>query len=378
MQIKKSGLALAGYYGMQNFGDDLFALIGVEAAKEFWNNQNISVTSPPILGVNANYLVKSEFGSRHFQNHTFFGKALRLSSSARAAFLNERYVYCGGSLFSEGPVGARRITDRLAGRKLSAIGVSIGPFATTKAEKSVRSSLQKMEFLALRDRRSYELAKSYLLPAKLALAADLAGLACRYLGELKKTDLCNLNPRPEKVRIGLSLCNYGPQAQVEQLKFCDAFVSAVRRIAVNRAVEIIIIDVNAHRVMGDASLSAAAVRSLESEKMNVTLISHGNSGVAQTFSSIASLDCYVSARLHGAIAAYVSGVPTIIHQHHVKLLDFANDVGLDSSMRYDISADLYQSISKALEGKSVYTKDVAQFAFEAERNFTCAPWSSTL
>lgn len=374
MNTRKSGtLALAGYYGMKNFGDDLFACIGVKAAHDYWSGQRVRLVAPPIPGLSASYTVKPGFFAEKYDSHSILGGLVRLKNTAQAAFLSDRYVYCGGSLFSGGATGSRRYVDRIAGRNLSAIGVSIGPFHSIAAEKDVIKALREIEFLSVRDRRSYELVKSFSLDANMTLAADLAGLMRRYIpAGIRGTAL---SQRSGVAKVGLSLCNYSRSAIEEQKKYCKAFVEAITRTASNRALEVSVICINSHCIVGDKELSVMALEMLRQAGVPAKLISHDLTGVMGTVEAIASLDCYVSARLHGAIAAYMLNVPMVIHQHHLKMVDFADDIGLCAEMRYTEGSDLFHSINEILEGRSAKTKPVEIFAEEAERNFTCAPWS---
>lgn len=375
---KNRSLALAGYYGMKNFGDDLFAYVAVNAAKDFWTREKIVVVSPPLHGLSANYTLTPGFYSDSYNKHSVLGKAVRFVNTIKSAAFNDRYVYCGGSLFSNGATGSRRYVDRIAGTHLSAVGVSIGPFSSSLAERQVKDSLRKIEFLAVRDRRSYEVAKSFSLDGKVTLAADLAGLIHRYMPvDVRKiTEPVAKNEPFDGFRIGFSPCNYNGSASSEQLDFCRKFVAAVAKIHAMRKIEVVVICVNGHHIVGDAALSEMAVKMLSNEGIPVRLVKHESAGVLGTLHEISSLNCYVSARLHGAITAYMCGVPIVIHQHHLKMVDFADDIGLSEEMRFDENGDLFRSIQNMLDGKISIKKPIDEFSVEAEKNFTAAPWCS--
>src|SRR5690606_28624194 len=118
------------------------------------------------------------------------------------------FINAGGSVFSEIRPLSNIVFAQKAGifnSKLShgAIGVSIGPFASSDKEKKVVEYLKRLKFLALRDTESYNYAMSIDLEYKPINAFDLAALL----------PICYDNYTPElsdknhKI-IGISVCNY--------------------------------------------------------------------------------------------------------------------------------------------------------------------------
>ena len=105
----------------------------------------------------------------------------RLQTAALASNA-DYFISAGGSTFSKHSKYSLKEVALHTGRKankklkLGAIGVSVGPFRSVKDEKETVRYLKEINFLTLRDRRSYDYATSLDLPYKPIEAFDLAAL----------------------------------------------------------------------------------------------------------------------------------------------------------------------------------------------------------
>ena len=93
------------------------------------------------------------------------------------------FISAGGSTFQSEISGANTKYIALQSKlkrkdkfNIGAIGVSIGPFENIKKELSVIEYLKRLDFLALRDTRSFEFVKSLSLDYEPIKAFDLAAL----------------------------------------------------------------------------------------------------------------------------------------------------------------------------------------------------------
>src|SRR5690606_1405304 len=87
--------------------------------------------------------------------------------------------------------------------KLGAIGVSVGPFKSLGDERSIREYIKQLDFISLRDRRSFEFVRSIdNLSCDPVCAFDLAALLPKIYNYnfVRKT--------AEKIIIGISVCPY--------------------------------------------------------------------------------------------------------------------------------------------------------------------------
>ena len=92
-------------------------------------------------------------------------------------------------------------------------------------------------------------------------------------------------------------------------------------------------------------------------------------------------NAFISARLHGAIVAYMCAIPFAIVDYHPKCRDFADDVGLPGDLRIDAHATGQEAFTRMLDtllnetaSRPALSPDV--YAREAQDIFQCAPWSN--
>src|SRR5690606_12667727 len=84
---------------------------------------------------------------------------------------------------------------------IGGIGVSIGPFKTSQDEKAVIEYLKNIDFLAVRDQRSYDFVEQLNLPYKPINSFDLAALLPEIYGNNEKRTIKN-----SIKTIGVSVC----------------------------------------------------------------------------------------------------------------------------------------------------------------------------
>jgi hypothetical protein len=93
-------ITLTGFYGMMNFGDDLFAYLGKMASEKWWGNQSIEVLAPKENeGSLLHKIIPKSIRSQYSRTDKV-GKTIRLGYAASTLINSDRIVFCGGSLFS--------------------------------------------------------------------------------------------------------------------------------------------------------------------------------------------------------------------------------------------------------------------------------------
>ena len=185
-----------GYYGVRNSGDDAFVEVAAWGSQKYWNFIDRVFIAPelPLITTPSKNLYA------HKNIFTFI-------KSIHDVMFSDLFVSAGGSVFI-GNLSAKELrTYALLKKqmkwkgKTGAIGVSIGPFKNNYSEKKTIEYLKTLDFLALRDNASYEMALSYNLPFNPVRAFDLAAL----LPEIYSFKKENLN---QDIIIGVSVCNY--------------------------------------------------------------------------------------------------------------------------------------------------------------------------
>lgn len=255
--------------------------------------------------------------------------------------------------------------------KLGAIGVSIGPFENTAVEKKITNYLHSLEFLALRDNRSFEYAKGLELPYEPIDAFDLAALL-----PLVYKDL----PSPEKKEspqktIGISICNYesytGGNLKKEQNR--NRFFKELVELAAKKTdVTFKVFIINGNAKMGDFEISNWLMGNIHKNRVDFIPYSPN---VKKVWDEISLCDLMISTRLHASIFSCYAEVPFLLLEYHQKCADFLNDVGQDPYFRlYDAGVSMNEAFEKTqqiLTGKN-YTPPakLAETIKKSERNFT--------
>ncbi len=374
-------VGFTGYYGMRNFGDDLFGVLCAGAARRYWDAEPLLV-GPVLDGAQARGTWPERLPAHWYGSSGSVGKAARLFGFARGLRESDVLVMGGGSVITarESFRKPMMLSARRRGRvQLAAVGVSVGPFPDAAAEASVAQFVRQFSYLSVRDQRSHDLAQRMGLSPILHAGRDLAGL------------LRTMHPLPERaprahspLHIGLAPCRYsvrGDHPAPTPAQWQAAAVSALARSAAHAPLQVTVFSLNGHPQHGDDGLSAQLEQQLRQAGVPVELRRYGGNPLA-TVREIRSCDAFVSARLHGAIVAYLCEVPFAMIDYHPKCRDFADDVGLPATMRIDAGSHDAAAFSQVLEGmlneggpRAALSPDV--YAQEAPGIFKCAPWCST-
>lgn len=373
---KVSTVVFSGYYGMDNFGDDLFAYVCALAANRFWNQTKSRLLSPAIKGLNAEYAVPEVIPRELYSKANSTGRLLRLLVSLQAACRNKLFILGGGSVISSQLSGVRGVIHKsawLTRVDFAAMGVSIGPFKSSDERERARAFLSDFLFISVRDEASYRIAKEFKLSCPIVQAGDLAGLMPVLLDEQP----VSRNGGPV---LGVAMCRYesivGGDAALENRRN-QALASAVIDLAKHTGARVEVYSLNNHASVGDDGVSFGLCSKLDNEGVSHTLIRNVDYGVAEVWRRIGQCDFFVSVRLHGAIAAYMNQVPFVLVDYHKKCSDFLDDIGQDEKLRIDSSNSDSETIS-AIVGRLAKTPEmpsfpVAKYAERALKHFSILP-----
>ena len=158
--------------------------------------------------------------------------------------------------------------------------------------------------------------------------------------------------------IGVALCGYEepvgyPVPSKEVL--IRNLVSALKRVSSSRRVRVLMLVLNEHHSMGDANLTLAVAGLLEQEGLDVSVIRY--TSIPKILGAIEACDAVLSVRLHGAIAAFVQGVPFALVDYHPKCRDFADEVSLPMDFRVThescSAGTIFASLVRLLDRKTL-------------------------
>jgi len=382
MTTRRLRVTFTGYYGMDNFGDDLFGAICSAATCAFWRGEP-RLAGPAIVGVDARYTMPRWYPASAYGAGGVLGKASRLYSFARAIRGADVLVMGGGSVITarESFRKPMMLSAQRRGKvQLAAVGVSIGPFENAASEASVADFIQRFAYLSVRDHRSYELALKMGLGGKVHHGRDLAGLLPLLLPLSQPGFVATRETRT--IRIGIALCNYGEApgyAAPDKQMLQSAMVAALAKLGRERPLEIDIFSLNEHGRHGDRALAHALREQLHRHGLAAQVLGYRGLGPVAMAQEIGRCDAFISARLHGAIVAYLQGVPFTIIDYHPKCNDFADDIGLPPSRR--ITAQRQDAgafdgaLAAMLRDEHAPTLSRELYALQAQDIFKSSPWS---
>ncbi len=355
-----------GFYGFQNSGDDAFVEVCAWGAKKYWQTENNVFLSSnlPIVTNPAKSISKPLF-TGHNRLQTFMQS---LNADA--------YISAGGSTFSDHNKYSLKAVASFVRKnfnkklKVGAIGVSIGPFKNKAAEKRVIETLKNMDFLALRDQRSYQFSASLNLPYAPVDAFDLAALLPSVYEEMPK----KLGNKQNQKVVGISVCNYeryiGGDLSNEKRRN-KRLLEIISSIPNDPSLVFRFFVFNGHSILGDKALTEEFVSQLPDR--NIEVIPY-NINLKQTWDLISDCDLVISTRLHASIFACYAGVPFFLTEYHRKCTDFLNDVGQHDKYRLldaEVSVkEILPEIMAILHGKAITPMNITETIRKSTKNFT--------
>lgn len=359
-----------GYYGYKNTGDDAFIEVAAWGARKYWNNtkNKFLAQNIPVVQNQAKCLGKS-----CFKGHSLLQKITEIMTA-------NAFVCAGGSTFHSqinkmNPKFIAFKKKRLLPKfKLGAIGVSLGPYKSTAAEKENIKLLRCFDFLALRDNFSYEMAKCYSLPYEPVEAFDLAALLPQVYSPLssKKT-------RKQKKILGISVCNY------ESFLANGDIGNEKRR---NKQIEDLLIKIaqvdedmvfrffifNGNLTVGDKSITMNLAHKLRLIRPNNVEVIDYETETYHTWMKIKECKLVLATRLHAAIFACFANVPFFLIEYHQKCSSFLNDIGYPADYRIfdaQFETDKLVFLIHEILSDTTFMKPtrVQECILKAERNF---------
>jgi polysaccharide pyruvyl transferase WcaK-like protein len=364
-----------GYYGMDNAGDNSFCVVMNWALGRYWGATAPVFAAPPLVDLPAD---RTALDPRWYRSNGLARRAGNLSQKAALLRRSSMVVYGGGSVFREmGQLSEKRLFSwhaRMTGHPVAAVGVSVGPFVSAASERRLVEVLCRIPYVAVRDRASAEALRAMGYPGSLTVAADLAGLLPEALGEDPCTPTVSRNQRP---RLGVTLLGVDYEASEEEvLRRERALISGVRMLAEKEPIDVTIFVFNTHPQHGDIDASRR-LRSALTDRCGVREVTERD-GVARIWQEMKECDLGVHMRLHGAIFAYMAGVPFALFPYQRKCDDFLDEIGQPGSTRLDLGKSdanaVFEVLAGLLNAPELPSVTRQRFADRARLNFTAAPW----
>lgn len=367
---------LLGYFGWGNFGDDLFRETCQDRAGILWPGSAARVFESP---------------EANFSDRAFLSPLRRLGSTLVGAVWSDTFAYCGGSVFSQ-MAGTSALRTRLfRDHRFEALGVSVGPFTSEDEERDVIAALHTFDRVVVRDQESVD-----RLDGTCVLGGDLASLSRRFELQPRRTGVhsnasadTSAGPKGHQDGTRLTICpsaaagdtaaqiiaglttslagiEPGPQAGSTPGSQAAPGGGAVRPEA---GIEITVLALNAHPRLGDGELVRQVASGLQNLGLRVGIVDYGRVGLTGVVEVLRDSDLVWSQRLHGAIAAYLLGVPVAVIDHHEKCGAFARDIGLDPRFLVTDFSGLAPTVEYLRQSRLPWTRPPADYRERAHRAY---------
>jgi len=218
-----------------------------------------------------------------------------------------------------------------------ALGVGVGPFEDSRAERSCAHLLNACQFVGVRDEVSLDIAMDIAPRANIKLTFDLAPTLLKMIPNRKES--C------DRRGIAVCLCPHerlsgNRDKEESRLK---AIASALTSTYFETGEPIIFVDFNGHPTFGDENVHREISRLMKN--VPCSLVKY-NANPFTVLTRMSSYKAIVSMRLHAAIFGFLSGTPVISLNYHEKCLGWCKQAGIPKSMYFSL---------KNIDSKNIYT-----------------------
>ena len=326
---------LSGYYGMSNYGDELFSLVTYTAMAKNKCNK-VGVISPEnTYHSNVKYIL-SFFPKKIYSRPGFLGGVVRALINSIVLLFTDHLIFSGGSTIGKPGLLRKFQVKMLSSKQISCIGVSVDEVKDDKYEKWLIKFVNSTTFFSVRDLRSYKYLCSLGLASKVTLAADIAGSLPFYFPEM------SVKSNAKSKVLGVSVCS--------KSKNMENLIASIIKIAKVEKYRVKIFCLNEHLTFGDKELSIYTRDKILKNGVDCS-IEYECDNVLEVWSSISKCDFFVSVRLHGAITAYMAGVPFYMDCYHIKCFDFLKSINYEhSSKLVKEESEILQEFTKIIQG----------------------------
>lgn len=322
----RTDILFTGFYGFENTGDDAFVEVASWGAKKIWNkdsvrfiarNNNLPKTVVPTYAYPFKIPKTYRFQLDYLLQNTDY------LISAGGSTIHSKLE--GGNL----KIKAANLKKSRGKIKIGGIGVSVGPFRSIQDEIAVAEYLKSIDFLAVRDRASFEYVSSLELPYQPIQAFDLAAL----LPDIYDFNEVSRGERKEKV-IGISVCPYESiqeNQNTERERIRNSMViELIQQLDREDNVHFKFFVINGNNRIGDRELTQQTIQ--KSNPTSYEVVNY-NQQTQQIWERISRCDFVFTTRLHAAIFACFSNTPFMLNEYHRKCSDFLDDVGFQDEYR---------------------------------------------
>ena len=317
---------LVGYYGMQNTGDDALMTVAASGAKRYLHSDEVVLSSPSDIK-----LYNGGSFERTLTERQRFPGQNRLKHYLRAID-SQRVIFGGGSVFQNAhDIDMKRDMMMLSGgRSHLALGVGLGPFVDSKAERSCARFLNECEYVGVRDPYSFDIAKAISPKANVELTFDLAPQMLALPG-------FELQSMGQREGIAVCLCPHERLAGRSEIetKRLKRLANALDTIQFYTGEKLVFVDFNGHSTLGDAPVHRELASYLPSHSRYEFI--HYDANPLRVLQRMASFRLVIGMRLHAAIFGYIAETPVLSLNYHRKCTQWGEQIGMPAKYHFDIA-----------------------------------------
>lgn len=348
---KTYDIALAGYYGFGNFGDDLILHTLIQQLRQRRPEISIVALTRDPVGTMEKFDVDCV--------HRF--KPLPLLKTLRRS---KCYACGGGTLLTDASsrrslwyYGYMLLLAKKMGLTTMLLANGIGPLAHPKSQKLVGKALKRTDFISLRDRESMALASKLGVGERTIFTSDLAVLfAPRKQAELRRQQLIvTENIAPEGYFV---VCVRPWENSAQDL--AQSVAASCDETARKTGLTPVILPVQPEM---DMDISRQVAKAMQGPRV---LIDRESTDVHLLYAFIAQSKFCVSMRLHPLICAFAAGRPALGLSYDQKVPAFLTDnqcgawLDVKDLTREALSADMEALAAAAAAQDPAGTAHLAQ------------------
>jgi polysaccharide pyruvyl transferase WcaK-like protein len=366
-------IAVTGYYGHQNTGDDALAATIVAGISKQMPEAEFYLPSNPLVMPPG---VRVQWRPQH---------PLRIRGVAR--FIDrwrkircQRLILGGGSVIHD-QFGPDRLKARLRdfrllrrlGRSLGAMGITLGPLTTEQGRVTAQKILQLFDFVAVRDRLSLTLAEEIGVLRPVLGFDPAVLLESSHLPEVSDDPYIHLDA--DTPVFGISVCNFhqyvGQGREADERRLAK-LMDALRQVKWD-GFQLWLFEFNGNLRVGDRPLAEKLASALR-DRMSCRIIPYHPNPLV-TLQRMKRCRGMLAMRLHAAVFAYTVQIPLLILSYHPKCLGFAEMAGVPAHAVLDSEAfaahDLAELMHRLLRDGTAFKPSlpVEQAQALAEQNY---------
>lgn len=327
--FRKRTVLLCGFYGRNNFGDDLMALSLAKLLLEEKGLYLLISTSDP-----------APFASLPRSHVSFIPRTARALAGHLGAV--DILLQGGGSIFHDAYEGRSRfpywinlmswtalfILARLRGVQVVVAGAGIGPFHSAIPRAISRAAFAQCRAVGVRDQASCTSFQEIHCHTPLLRGRDLAILSSNAFRSSARL-------AAKRKVLGISVCSLSPYFVGDDIdkKYWSTLASALTQFSAEHDCEIVFFSLYTGRgLTSEDDQVSDIIIPLLPKHIPVRRCSY-QSNPEEYIAHFEKCDWFIATKYHAAVTAWLADCDLAIIPYHRKLTDFADEIGLPQSRR---------------------------------------------